>query len=105
MNDRNPARPEVHVSTDVEIGGPIPGENSMLPLGSAAFDADGAYAAMGSRAFGASAKRNLPKEWNPPRMRHTRVVSEKARGQALLYVNVRAALRDAVAFAGAERYG
>lgn len=34
-------RPEVYVSTDVETDGPIPGENSMLSLGSVVFDAGG----------------------------------------------------------------
>lgn len=36
------ARPEIYVSTDVESDGPIPGPHSMLSIGSAAFDADGA---------------------------------------------------------------
>jgi len=36
-----PAQAEVYVSTDVETDGPIPGENSMLSLGSVAFDANG----------------------------------------------------------------
>lgn len=33
---------EIYISTDVETDGPIPGPNSMLSLGSAAFTADGA---------------------------------------------------------------
>lgn len=32
---------EIYVSTDIETDGPIPGPNSMLSLGSAAFTADG----------------------------------------------------------------
>jgi len=32
---------EVYISTDIETDGPIPGENSMLSLGSVAFDASG----------------------------------------------------------------
>ncbi len=32
---------EIYVSTDIETDGPIPGPNSMLSLGSAAFDAGG----------------------------------------------------------------
>jgi hypothetical protein len=32
---------EIYVSTDIETDGPIPGENSMLSLGSVAFDAHG----------------------------------------------------------------
>jgi hypothetical protein len=32
---------EIYVSTDIEADGPIPGPNSMLSLGSAAFQADG----------------------------------------------------------------
>ena len=32
---------EIYVSTDVETDGPIPGPNSMLSFGSAAFDEDG----------------------------------------------------------------
>jgi len=32
---------EVYVSTDIETDGPIPGENSILSLGSVAFDANG----------------------------------------------------------------
>lgn len=36
------ALPEVYVSTDIETDGPIPGPNSMLSLGSAAFSAEGA---------------------------------------------------------------
>ena len=32
---------EVYISTDVETDGPIPGDNSMLSLGAAAFSADG----------------------------------------------------------------
>ncbi len=34
-------KPEIYVSTDVETDGPIPGANSMLSFGSAAFTADG----------------------------------------------------------------
>lgn len=34
-------RPEIYFSTDIETNGPIPGYNSMLSLGSAAFDMDG----------------------------------------------------------------
>ncbi|MBI4223476.1 MAG: exonuclease, partial [Deltaproteobacteria bacterium] len=30
---------EIYVSTDVEADGPIPGQNSMLSFGSAAYDA------------------------------------------------------------------
>ena len=33
--------PEIYVSTDIESDGPIPGPNSMLSFGSAAFSADG----------------------------------------------------------------
>jgi hypothetical protein len=33
--------PEIYVSTDVEADGPIPGPNSMLSFGSAAFTTDG----------------------------------------------------------------
>jgi len=33
--------PEIYVSTDIEADGPIPGPNSMLSLGSAAFTGDG----------------------------------------------------------------
>lgn len=33
-------RPEIYISTDVESDGPIPGPNSMLSFGSAAFSAD-----------------------------------------------------------------
>jgi hypothetical protein len=33
---------EIYISTDIETDGPIPGPNSMLSLGSAAFSADGA---------------------------------------------------------------
>jgi hypothetical protein len=33
-------KPEVYVSTDVEVDGPIPGPHSMLSIGSAAFLAD-----------------------------------------------------------------
>src|SRR4028119_1474272 len=33
-------KPEIYVSTDVETDGPIPGPNSMLSLGSAAYLAD-----------------------------------------------------------------
>lgn len=33
--------PEIYVSTDIEADGPIPGPNSMLSFGSAAFTADG----------------------------------------------------------------
>ena len=33
-------QPEIYVSTDVESDGPIPGSNSMLSFGSAAFRAD-----------------------------------------------------------------
>ena len=32
--------PEIYVSTDVEADGPIPGPNSMLSFGSAAYAAD-----------------------------------------------------------------
>lgn len=32
---------EIYISTDVETDGPIPGDNSMLSLGAAAFTADG----------------------------------------------------------------
>ena len=32
---------ETYISTDIETDGPIPGENSMLSLGSVAFDANG----------------------------------------------------------------
>ena len=32
---------EIYVSTDIEADGPIPGPNSMLSFGSAAFLADG----------------------------------------------------------------
>jgi hypothetical protein len=35
-----PAEPEIYVSTDVEADGPIPGVNSMLSFGSAAYLAD-----------------------------------------------------------------
>lgn len=35
------ARPEIYVSTDIETDGPIPGANSMLSLGSVAFDERG----------------------------------------------------------------
>ena len=41
MRGHSPARPEIYVSTDIETDGPIPGENSMLSLGSVAFDANG----------------------------------------------------------------
>lgn len=34
-------RPEIYISTDIETNGPIPGINSMLSLGSAAFTAAG----------------------------------------------------------------
>lgn len=37
----NMAKEEIYFSTDVETDGPIPGPNSMLSLGSAAFKADG----------------------------------------------------------------
>ena len=40
--DRAGARSETYVSTDIETDGPIPGENSMLSLGSVAFDGNGA---------------------------------------------------------------
>lgn len=33
--------PEIYVSTDIESDGPIPGPNSMLSIGAAAFTADG----------------------------------------------------------------
>jgi hypothetical protein len=33
-------KPEIYISTDVETDGPIPGPNSMLSLGSAAYTAD-----------------------------------------------------------------
>ena len=33
-------KPEIYVSTDVEADGPIPGTNSMLSFGSAAYLAD-----------------------------------------------------------------
>jgi hypothetical protein len=36
---------EIYVSTDIEADGPIPGPNSMLSLGSAAFQADGSQIA------------------------------------------------------------
>ena len=32
---------EIYISTDVETDGPIPGDNSMLSIGAAAFTADG----------------------------------------------------------------
>jgi len=32
---------EIYISTDVETDGPIPGPNSMLSFGSAAFEVDG----------------------------------------------------------------
>ncbi len=32
---------EIYVSTDIETDGPIPGPNSMLSFGSAAFTAEG----------------------------------------------------------------
>ncbi|MDM0110671.1 exonuclease [Variovorax sp. J22R133] len=34
------AKPEIYVSTDVEVDGPIPGPHSMLSIASAAFSAD-----------------------------------------------------------------
>lgn len=37
MNDH---KPEIYISTDVEADGPIPGSNSMLSFGSAAYLAD-----------------------------------------------------------------
>jgi hypothetical protein len=33
-------KPEIYVSTDIEADGPIPGMNSMLSFGSAAYLAD-----------------------------------------------------------------
>ncbi len=39
MNDKS-ASAEIYVSTDVEVDGPIPGPNSMLSFGSAAYRAD-----------------------------------------------------------------
>jgi hypothetical protein len=35
-----PASREIYISTDIEADGPIPGPNSMLSFGSAAFRAD-----------------------------------------------------------------
>lgn len=35
-----PSKPEIYVSTDIEADGPIPGMNSMLSFGSAAYLAD-----------------------------------------------------------------
>ena len=32
--------PEIYISTDVETDGPIPGQHSMLSIGSAAYTAD-----------------------------------------------------------------
>jgi len=199
LPERPQPRPEIYVSTDVETDGPIPGENSMLSLGSVAFDAAGAeiasfainfetlpgakanprtmewwqsqaeawaaarrdpvepaaamqrylawldrlpgepvfvaypllfdmmfvywylirfcgrspfshsgidiktmaYAAMGSAAYRAAAKRNMPKEWKPPKNRHSHVAIEDAREQGLLFFNIRDALRDSVERAAA----
>ncbi len=42
MSEQQPPRPEIYVSTDVEADGPIPGPHSMVSLGSAAFQPDGA---------------------------------------------------------------
>src|SRR4051812_22057087 len=39
-NDGEAAMSEIYVSTDVETDGPIPGVNSMLSFGSAAYTAD-----------------------------------------------------------------
>lgn len=36
----DPSRPEIYVSTDVEVDGPIPGPHSMLSFASAAYAAD-----------------------------------------------------------------
>lgn len=33
-------KPEIYVSTDIEADGPIPGQNSMLSFGSAAYTDD-----------------------------------------------------------------
>lgn len=199
MSERAP-QAEVYVSTDIETDGPIPGENSMLSLGSVAFDAGGAeiasfeinfetlpgakanpttmewwqsqaeawaaarrdpvepaaamkrylawldrlpgdpvfvaypllfdmmfvywylirfcgrspfshsgidietmaYAAMGSSAYRAAAKRNMPKQWKPPKSRHSHVAIEDAREQGLLFFNIRDALRDSVERAAAN---
>lgn len=40
MNQKQPKKPEIYISTDVEANGPIPGPNSMLSFGSAAYLAD-----------------------------------------------------------------
>ena len=40
MAKPQPQRPEIYVSTDIEADGPIPGPNSMLSFGSAAYTAD-----------------------------------------------------------------
>jgi hypothetical protein len=196
-----PAVSEIYVSTDIETDGPIPGENSMLSLGSVAFAANGAeiasfainfetlpgaapnaktmewwqtqpeaweaaradpvepgaamkrylawldrlpgdpvfvaypllfdmmfvywylirfcgrspfshsgidiktmaYAAMGAVAYRGAAKRNMPKHWKPPKNKHSHVAIEDAREQGLLFLNIRAVLKDSVARAEAGR--
>jgi hypothetical protein len=191
---------EVYISTDIETDGPIPGANSMLSLGSVAFDATGkeiasfeinfetlagaapdpktaewwktqpeawaaartnpvepkaamgrylqwveglpgepvfvaypllfdmmfvywylirfcgrspfsysgidiktmAYAAMGSTSYRGATKKNMPKHWHPPGVALSHVAIEDAREQGKLFFNIRDALKDVVALAGAK---
>ena len=52
-----------------------------------------AYAATGSRSYRSATKRNMPRAWQPPWVRHSHVALEDAREQGLLFFNIRRALQ------------
>ncbi|MBF0106938.1 MAG: hypothetical protein HQM16_16620 [Deltaproteobacteria bacterium] len=79
---------EIYISTDVEADGPIPGMNSMLSFGSAAYLEDKTLAmALLKTNYRKSTKRNMPKKWFDP-LPHSHQALDDAIEQGALFCNM-----------------
>jgi hypothetical protein len=82
---------EIYVSTDVETDGPIPGPNSMLSFGSAAYTAQkeliGTFSANLETDYRESTKNGMPRRWFDQHP-HSHIALDDAIEQGALFCNM-----------------